>query len=480
MSVTRRSMMGGMAAGLGLGLSGSRVFAQTARLAGPEDLIAAAKLSGKVGYLVANARTGKILEQRDANQQMPPASTLKSITSLYALSTLGPSGRFATRLLATGPVRSGVIQGDLILAGGGDPTLSTDDLADMAAALRAKGVSGVTGRFLVWGGALPYEHEIAGDQPIHVAYNPAVSGLILNSNRVFFEWKRAGNGYQIGMEAKADRNMPTAYTASVAVANRKSPLFTYSEAGGKELWTVAQPALGKAGNRWLPVRHPALYAGDVFQTLARAQGIPLPGPEELKGLPAGDVLVDHGSTGLRDVLKDMLKYSTNLTAEAVGLATSARLGAGGSLAASGRAMSDWLRAQTGATSARFVDHSGLGAESRISAAEMTGALARLGPGVDLRPILRDIAMRDAQGKVVANHPIKVKAKTGTLNFVSTLTGYVTAPGGAEMVFAIFTGDVARREASARSEAPEGSRGWIGRSKRLQQQLIERWSTAYGL
>ena len=499
MQLSRRVLLGGLLAGLAeTGLaqapavsprpaprpavtSGAAAAPASARVAAVavEDLIAAARLGGDVTFAVADARTGLILETRGADRAMPPASTAKAVTALYALEHLGPTFRFVTRLIATGPVAGGIVQGDLVLAGGGDPTLSTDDLAQMAAALAARGVRGVTGRFLVWAGALPFQRDIAEGQPVHVGYNPAVSGLNLNFNRVHFEWRRGQGGYALSMDARSERVVPKVYSARVALADRSVPLFTYAESGGREEWTVARTALGKGGSRWLPVRRPDLYAGDVFQTLARAQGVPLPNPTPVDRLPGGTAVVSHDSADLREVLRDMLRYSTNVTAEAVGMATTQARGGGGGIAASGRAMTEWLRVRAGAGGARFVDHSGLGVETRISAAEMVAAFVRLGPALNLRPILRDIPLRDTKGREIKGHPIRLEAKTGTLNFVSTLAGYMTTPDGTDLVFTIFTGDVARRAAVGPSEAPEGADAWVKRSKRLQQQLIERWAAVYG-
>ena len=68
------------------------------------ELIRAAGLGGRVGFVVADARTGLVLESSDGDLPMPPASTAKIVTSLYALDRLGPGHRFGTRLIATGPV----------------------------------------------------------------------------------------------------------------------------------------------------------------------------------------------------------------------------------------------------------------------------------------------------------------------------------------------------------------------------------------
>ncbi|MEI4484667.1 D-alanyl-D-alanine carboxypeptidase/D-alanyl-D-alanine-endopeptidase [Frigidibacter sp. MR17.14] len=450
--------------------------------AAPEaaDLVAQAKLGGEVGFIVADPATGRLLEGLNADRPMPPASTAKALTSLYALETLGAGYRFATRLIATGPVQGGQIRGDLILAGGGDPTLSTDGLGDMVAALRSRGVNGVSGRFLVWDGALPYVRAIDQGQGDWLGYNPAVSGITLNFNRVNFVWSRTSAGaYAVSFDARGERFAPQVTTASMSIANREQPVYTYSDRGGREDWTVAAGALGRNGSRWLPVRRPAEYAGDVFRTLARAQGIVLPAPDDARTLPGGTVLVERPSDALPTVLQDMLKYSNNLTAEVVGMTASLQRGPLASHGDSGPEMSDWLRARAGVQS-RLVDHSGLGGASRIAPTEMMRAIATLGPGLGLRPLLKEFAFRDASGKPMRNAPIRVDAKTGTLNFVSTLTGWMTAPNGKDLVFAIFTGDVARRDAipEAQRERPPGGAEWVRRSKRLQQQLIERWAAVY--
>ena len=157
-------------------------------------------------------------------------------------------------------------------------------------------------------------------------------------------------------------------------------------------------------------------------------------------------------------------------------ATAARAEGG---TASGLAMASWLKQVAGVKSATLDDHSGLGVGSRISALDMVRALAALGPQVGLRSVLRDFGMRDAAGKVVENHPLQVQAKTGTLNFVSTLAGYMTARDGTELVFAIFTGDLRRRAQVKNEEQPQGAGAWVRRSKVLQSQLLERWDVLYG-
>ncbi|WP_300548263.1 D-alanyl-D-alanine carboxypeptidase/D-alanyl-D-alanine-endopeptidase [Roseovarius sp.] len=445
-------------------------------------LIAEARLSGNVGFAVSDATTGLILEEGDAALGLPPASVTKAVTALYGLDTLGADHRFQTRLIATGPISGGILKGDLILAGGGDPTLDTNALAGMAAALKKAGLRELRGKFLVWGGAVPFRRAIDETQPEHAGYNPALSGLNLNFNRVHFEWKRSGGKYAITMDARSDKYRPDVTTARMRIAERSAPVYTYRGTAQRDEWTVARSALGNGGARWLPVRQPELYAGEVFATFARSQGIELGQPKITRKAPSGTVLATHRSDPLSTILREMLRYSTNLTAEMVGLASSAaRLGKPVSLSASAREMTEWAQAVLGMSGARLVDHSGLGDASRLTAASMARGLGKAHKAGLLKPLLRDIPLRDARGRTLKSQPAKVVAKTGTLYFVSALAGYMTTPDGAEMAFAIFTASDSLRAKvnSAQDERPPGAAAWNRRAKTLQQALIERWSTVYG-
>lgn len=409
---------------------------------------------------------------------MPPASTLKVVTALYALDKLDPTHQFATRIFATGPVKDGRLEGDLVLAGGGDPTLDTDRLADLAIAVREAGISEVTGRLLVWANALPTGERIDDDQPEHVSYNPSFSGINLNFNRVHFEWKRQQDDqYGITMQARALRFRPSTSVSQMAIVDAKSPVFDYRRGQNRDRWYVARRALGQEGARWLPVRFPALYAGDVFRTLARSNGIVLPAPVLVDSLPRGQEVARVEGPILVEVLRSMLKYSTNLTAEISGLSASATYGPGlASLEQSAGRMAGWSRTHFGTMGVRFEDHSGLGYDSAMSAEDMVRILAA---NRQIRPFLKTVNLTLNKGRP-APKGVEVHAKTGTLNYVSSLAGFVTPSGGRPLCFAIFGADTERRDAIPREarERPPGSRGWARRSRQLQKELIRGWVERY--
>ncbi|AUH34139.1 D-alanyl-D-alanine carboxypeptidase/D-alanyl-D-alanine endopeptidase [Paracoccus tegillarcae] len=423
-------------------------------------LVNRAGLGGSVAYAALDATTGQMIRSEQPDLPLPPASTLKAVTALYAMDRLGGDHRFRTRVMRVGDM--------LVLAGGGDPVLTTDDLARLADALVATGQQTPT-RFAVWGGALPRIEELEPGQAVHLSYNPAISGMILNFNRVYLGWRQAGGDYQLTLEARADAHSPRAYTITARAAVQQA-LFTYSADERREHWLVSRASMGRAGSRWLPVRKPELYAGDVFQTLCRARGLVLPSPEVLADLPNAEEVAAVESPALRDILIGMMRYSTNLTAEVVGLHASGAA----SLAASGAAMRAWWQDAGGTGEVVFADHSGLSADSRVTAGGLARLMAGYGQKNGLRALMKDDPLVDTLGRT-PEHSARIEAKTGTLNFVSNLAGYATgSQGGREIVFAVLCADLPRRARTEGQELPAGVSTWTKRAKTLQAELVETW------
>ncbi|AJE48293.1 D-alanyl-D-alanine carboxypeptidase/D-alanyl-D-alanine endopeptidase [Celeribacter indicus] len=493
MRLGRRMMLGLMLGGVARTAFGEEVTVspypkarpeglQTRAIPSGEDLVAKAGLGGAVAYAVAEAATGEMLEVRNPLLRLPPASVAKTVTALYALDHLGAEHRFVTRVIATGPVREGIVQGDLVLAGGGDPTLDTDGLGLLAEQLAEAGIRGVSGAFRLYDGALPRVAQIDGEQTEYAGYNPTIGGLNVNFNRVHFEWRRQGEDYSLRMDARAERFAPDVQVARVRISTRDAPVFDHEPGEERDEWTVARAALGNGGARWLPVRLPTVYAGEVFRAVAAQQGVTLDHGTRVEALPEGREVARLESAPLTVVVRDMLKYSTNLTAEVLGLAASRARGLGvTSLPASAAAMTHWARARLGMRHIDFVDHSGLGGASAVTVADLVHMLSAEGVEAQLAPLMKPVPMRDAQGNVMRDPPAQVHAKTGTLDFVSTLAGYAEAAGGRRMAFAIFAADLDRRAAAkaAGVEIPQGARGFNGGAKRLQQALLGRWAGLYG-
>lgn len=420
-------------------------------------------LSGGVAFALTEPGTGRLLDGGRAWQPMPPASTMKALTALFALARLGPDHRFRTRVIQAGDT--------LVLAGGGDPVLSSDDLALLARDLVAAGTR-PPAHFAVWGGALPRIAEIAPDQADHLAYNPSLSGMILNFNRVHLGWRPVNGAVRMSLEARGAAHSPRAFTITAEAGDQRD-LFAYHAEPGRERWSVARGALGRAGSRWLPVRQPELYAGDVFQTLCRAEGLVLPAPRIVADLPPGSEIAALDSPPLSQLLRDMLNYSTNLTAEVVGLAAS---GAGG-IAASAEAMRLWLEGQGLGQGFALADHSGLSAESRVTAVGMARAITMAEGATALAGLLKPDPLAGEAGRQAAA-PHAVAGKTGTLNFVSNLAGVITGAEGRSAGFAILCADLPAHQATRGRELPAGVRQWTKDAKALQRDLLAGWSDRF--
>lgn len=116
-------------------------------------------LGARVNAMVADATTGETLYDRGAGRSAIPASTTKLFTAAAALHVLGPETTFETKVVAGGTVTGGVLDGDLVVVGGGDPTLTNDPtpsgypapatLAGLARQVRKAGVRRVTGDLVV-------------------------------------------------------------------------------------------------------------------------------------------------------------------------------------------------------------------------------------------------------------------------------------------------------------------------------------------
>lgn len=443
-----------------------------------ERIIDSTRFDGDLGVALVDVATGTIIEARNAEQAFAPASVTKAITAMYALDKLGENFRFVTTVGMVGTQQGSVLDGDLVLIGTGDPTLDTDDLIGLADQIKAAGITSVTGRLSYYDGALPRLREIDDQQPSYVGYNPAISGLNLNYNRVYFEWKRQGSGFETSVDARSDIMRPKVSMARVGISDRAGPVFTYENRDGVDAWNVRQSALGNGGGRWLPVRDAGRYTADVFVQVLRARAVSVSRTDRIAQIPPVYILAKHDSAPVVSLVQDMLKYSTNLTAEVLGLRSSLQERQVESLAASAALMQDWSAQRLGMQAARFVDHSGLGDQTRVSPLDMVRALrAKHLNDPRFVDVLKPIPVRDAKGTVQGAAEYSIQAKTGTLNFVSTLAGYLVGPDAKTFAFVIFGQNMDQRMKTMDPlvEQPKGSKTFNIRAKVLQRHLLARWA-----
>ena len=433
---------------------------------------------GRTGYILMDAENGAVFDSRNADDGFIPASTTKAITAFVTLSTLAPTTRFFTRLHARGPLKDGVLDGDLILVGGGDSALDTGDLAQLAKALKAKGVRQVTGDFLVTGIEGPTQPVLNPFQPLQASYNPAIGPLCLNFNRVLLRWRNRGGRRMLTTHAHASERSVPAEAIAFRALRTGGALHGLEEK--REVWAIPSRDMRRDGERWFPVRRPSFYAATVFRTLCTAEGIALPEPKVTTDLPTDAPLAMHRSDVVFAQIKKMMKYSTNLSAEMLGIAAAREIGGTPeTVEAAAQTTTGWLKSEGIVRDDLMLEnHSGLSTRSRITPRQMADILRagheRFGSGyIGLHTEGR---LRGAKTGLPAYN---FRSKTGTMNFVRCLSGFLEV-GERRAIFVIFGMDDVRRDmldaqyAPYDERKPPGSGRWLRQALDHENALLRGW------
>ena len=313
--------------------------------------------------------TGERLYAQNQSLPLIPASNEKLTVTYACLLALGPSFRFATDVLGEGELDGAVWRGDVVLKGYGDPTLSTLDLLQLASQLSAQGIRRVTG-------------NVVGDES-------------------FFDQRRMAPGWK--------------------------PWFFINESPPLSALTV-----DRARFRGYVTRYPALAAAMSFRAALLRAGISVAG-RAMTGAadPAALPLASIESVPLEQILRFMDHESDNFTAEILLKQLGVALSLQGTTASGAAVVRRLLQEQNiPLAGVRIVDGSGLSRLDRLTVDTLVEMLRASWLDEDLREILlaslpvagrSGTLERRMRGSAAAG---RVRAKTGTLNEASALSGYV--------------------------------------------------------
>lgn len=390
-------------------------------------LLRGAGPSARHGVLVVSLDRGDTLFSLRPDEPLAPASNLKLYSTAAALAYLGPEFRWSTYLLARGEVRDGVLEGDLVLFGTGDPTLdgwripgTARGMEALADSLRARGVREVAGDLVGDGTFFDADLRAAGWTPSDLTawYGAPVASLIARENLA------APGGRPVGEPVRA-------------------------AAGRFRAALTARDIRVRGGTR---------VERDAARSLA---GFHRAAPDGSR--PEGRELAAHLSPPLRDVIRVTNHVSHNLYADAL-LKTVGRVAAGeGSWEAGARVLRGWLEREAGADAARLrvEDGSGLSRLNRVTARATIQLLARMaaGPLADEFHASLPVAGSERGLRRMAATPAagNLRAKTGTIRGVSALSGYVTTADGERLAFSITANDLADTGRAKRVEDAVGVR-----------------------
>ncbi|MEO5331111.1 MAG: D-alanyl-D-alanine carboxypeptidase/D-alanyl-D-alanine-endopeptidase [Magnetococcus sp. YQC-5] len=445
--------------------------------------------TAKIGYLLMDLDTGQTLESSQDQETFIPASVSKVPTTLAALHILGSNHRFITSVQSTAQVINGTLQGDLILVGGGDPSLSMAGLMDLALQLRLKGIQRIQGRFLYDESALLPDMNISNEQNEEETYNQGVSALTLDFNRVRLSWSIHSSG-RISTQIVPNLG----YVSLLAgETSRFGPNLTFLNGERGEVWRL-NPHGARSGWEWVPIKQPARYTALVFREFSHQAAIDLPAPEPGRTTPTAKTLASHASPPLSDLVDATLEHSNNLWTELISMNAASRLsGQPQSVISSAKLLSTWMTRQipgTDWTGFHLANSCGLTAVSRISPRQMVailqwanGSLAGERAFASLLPISGWKGTLTSRFSTPESS-LRVWAKTGTILYGKALAGYLFTHQNRRLAFAIFASDFVMRKAfDARmgqhspNEIAQG-RLWNSKASGQISALVEKWLHNY--
>lgn len=447
------------------------------------------------GVKVAGLENGKTLYERNADQEFTPASNTKLFTTATALEKLGPGFTFRTTLFRDGIVdSSGVLHGNLVIVGSGDPTLSSSFwehplglLEAWADSLRSQGIRAIAGD-VIGEDATPVKQAAGADSLDEEGgwSTQRMGGLVFDENRVVV---RAVPGSGVGDTASIDVQPPLGF----AIKNKVSTIATryvwkrerYRNKRGRlrtrRVKVVAGEVLdvamigdtlvvsGAVGNR-SSVMTTQFYAADpaknfaaVLTAVLRNKGIEVQGQpksriESASG-PRTSPLVrvaEYSSPPLAEFVKIINKESNNFYAECLLRAIGAEVKGARTGQAGLQAESEFLK-EIGLDQAYFVDGCGRSHGSSVSPADVLKLLRYMHTRTSWDAFYASLAVAGIDGTLrgrmtgAAQALGNVHAKTGTIRGVSALSGYVLARNGKMFAFSILVNDTRRIKTARRVE-----------------------------
>jgi D-alanyl-D-alanine carboxypeptidase/D-alanyl-D-alanine-endopeptidase (penicillin-binding protein 4) len=404
-------------------------------------------------YVQEIGNPAPIFSQQPA-RPMNPASTMKLVTTFAALELLGPDFRWRTEAFVDGPVVDGALDGNLVLRGHGDPKITIEQFQSLVAALRATGLKSIRGDLVLdrsYFATAPHDPSAFDAQPLK-PYNVGPDALLINFKSVRFVFEPSAAGDSIEVHAEPD-------LGSVALRGAPRP-----SAGGCDDWRsalgatfVSRPDSAEAifGGRYpaacgerdwyVALLDHSHYALAIFKRYWTEAGGSFAGGVRDGRAPAHAAPVATlESPPLYDAVRDINKLSNNVMARQLFLTlATTSYPPPATTAHAAEAVRKWLATQKLSFPELVLDNgSGLSRRERISAHSMARLLAAADASRYRSDYMSSLAVSATDGTVRKRFQDEVLAdqaflKTGSLEGVRAIAGYVLGPTGRRFIVVCF-------------------------------------------
>ncbi len=406
-----------------------------------------------VGLIVHVAETGETLYELVSDKRFTPGSTVKLATASVALEVLGAAYRWQTRVVAAGPVVEGRLEGDVWIVGSGDPNLSREEIRGIIGLLRAGGIREIEGDVVADDRAFeqaPWGRGWMWDD-LHVSFSGGVSGFQLSPNDVL---ARLIAGSRVGEPAllrylEPGPRLPILSDVRTGPSGSEVELQVLPLPGGDvgEQRIVGQLPRGRSFQLSLAPAHPTLYALAYVGSVLADSGIAVGGrlrraERDERVPPASAALGVMTSDSLGLVLQEFLKPSDNQIGESI-LRTIGREAADEGSAEAGLEVVERVLHRWGVDreATELADGSGLSRYNQVAPSALNRLLIVLWHHPARETLIEALPIAGVDGTLewrmrgtAAEN--NARAKTGSLEAVRALSGYVRSRDGQTLIFTL--------------------------------------------